>query len=139
MHLHAQGEVCFDKPALSKAPTARNNVSEKLSYTTGDKVVSSPAVSSDGTVYVGSHDNKLHAVNPDGTFKWEYTTGGDVRSSPAIGADGTVYVGNLDGTLYAVDLNTGAIKWTYQTENMIMGSPSFYTKGRKRLSFITFI
>ena len=30
VHLHAQGEVCFGKPALSKAPSERKHVSEKV-------------------------------------------------------------------------------------------------------------
>jgi len=32
-------------------------------YTTGNVVYSSPAVGSDGTVYVGSYDHKLYAIN----------------------------------------------------------------------------
>ena len=42
----------------------------KWSYSTGGLVQSSPAVGSDGTVYVGSFDNNLYAINPDGTLKW---------------------------------------------------------------------
>ena len=30
VHLHTQGEVCFGKPALSKAPSERKHVSEKV-------------------------------------------------------------------------------------------------------------
>ena len=26
----------------------------------------------DGTIYVGSRDNKVYALNPDGTKKWEF-------------------------------------------------------------------
>jgi eukaryotic-like serine/threonine-protein kinase len=65
-------------------------------------VESSPAIGADGTVYVGSDDNKLYAINPDGSLKWTYITGDYVRSSPAIGANGTVYVGSYDGKLYAI-------------------------------------
>jgi outer membrane protein assembly factor BamB len=63
--------------------------------------MSHPTIGADGTIYVGSLDNKLYAINPDGSLKWSYTTGHDVRSSPAIGADGTVYVGSDDKKLYA--------------------------------------
>ena len=52
-------------------------------------------------MYVGSWDNYLYAIKPDGTLKWRYGTGGYVVSSPAIGPDGTVYVGSWDGYLYA--------------------------------------
>ena len=70
-------------------------------------VYSSPAIGADGTVYVGSSDNKLYAISPPasgttGVLKWSFTAGNDVSSSPAIGADGTVYVGSYDGRLYAI-------------------------------------
>ena len=64
---------------------------------------SSPAIGSDGTVYVGSADTKLYAINSkSGEKKWEFETGGAVTSSPAIGSDGTVYVGSVDKKLYAI-------------------------------------
>jgi outer membrane protein assembly factor BamB len=47
-------------------------------YTTGGDVPSSPAVGADGTVYVGSNDDKLYALTAGGELKWNYTTGGDV-------------------------------------------------------------
>ena len=64
---------------------------------------SSPAIGSDGTVYVGSEDTKLYAINgKTGVKLWEFKTGGPVESSPAIGPDGTVYVGSNDNKLYAI-------------------------------------
>ena len=66
-------------------------------------MLSSPAIGSDGTVYVGSKDNKLYAINgKSGVKLWEFETGGEVNSSPAIGSDGTVYVGSYDKKLYAI-------------------------------------
>ena len=53
-------------------------------WATGGFVVSSPAIGSDGTIYVGSYDNKLYALNPDGTTQRVWTTGAPVFSSPAI-------------------------------------------------------
>jgi len=65
--------------------------------------VSSPAIGSDGTVYVGSRDKKLYAINgKSGVKLWEFETGNIVMSSPAIGSDGTVYVGSFDKKLYAI-------------------------------------
>lgn len=77
---------------------------KKWEYLTGFSIVSSPAIGADGTIYVGSRDNRnrLYAINPDGTKKWEFLTGDDVGFSPAIGADGTIYVGSLDHKLYAI-------------------------------------
>ena len=58
-------------------------------------VDSSPAIGTDGTIYVGIGDDNLYALNrADGSLKWKYATGRRLRSSPAIGADGTIYVGS---------------------------------------------
>ena len=38
-------------------------------------ILSSPAIGSDGTIYIGSLDYKLHAINTNGTLKWRYQTG----------------------------------------------------------------
>ena len=74
----------------------------KWNFATGGEVDSSPAIGTDGTVYIGSIDNNLYAINPDGTKKWEFATGEVIESSPAIGTDGTVYVGSGDTNLYAI-------------------------------------
>ena len=72
-------------------------------YETGDAVRSSPAVA-DGVVFVGSDDNKLHAVDAaTGEPKWTYETGDIVYSSPAV-AGGVVFVGSYDKKLHAVSL-----------------------------------
>jgi len=68
----------------------------KWTYATTNAVRSTPAVSPDGgTVYVGSDDHWLYAVDAaDGTLKWKFDTEGKVISSPAVGPDGMIYVGS---------------------------------------------
>ena len=78
----------------------------------GNVVSSSPAIGSDRTIYFGSDDKKLYAVNPDGSKKWMFPTSDSVNSSPAIGSDGTVYFGSK-GKLYALNAN-GTKKWEYK-------------------------
>ena len=89
---------------------------------------SSPAIGSDGTVYVGSYDRNLYAINPDGSLKWKYQTGGWVVSSPAIGSDGTIYVGSHDHKLYAINPD-GSLKWSYNTGRRITSSPAIDAYG----------
>jgi outer membrane protein assembly factor BamB len=85
-------------------------------FETGGEVWSSPAIGSDGTVYVGSNDYKLYAINgKSGVKLWEFETGGNVSSSPAIGSDGTVYVGSYDKKLYAINGKTGVKLWEFST------------------------
>ena len=69
---------------------------------TGGWIRSAPAVDSAGTIYVGSQDSYLYALNPDGGVKWSYATPGEVSASPAIADDGTVYIGSDNGSLYAI-------------------------------------
>ena len=89
------------KPEPTKAKATAG--SKLWEFETGGGVDSSPAIGSDGTVYVGSYDKKLYAINgKSGVKLWEFETGGWVFSSPVIGSDGTVYVGSFDKKLYAI-------------------------------------
>jgi outer membrane protein assembly factor BamB len=71
-------------------------------FRTGGPVFSSPAVSGDGSVFVGSDDAHLYALNRSGGERWNFQTGRAVKSSPSIGADGTVYFGSMDHRFYGV-------------------------------------
>jgi outer membrane protein assembly factor BamB len=62
-------------------------------------VESSPAVSG-GSLYCGSHDHKVYALEVEsGVCLWHYETGGEVGSSPAV-SQGAVFVGSNDGCVY---------------------------------------
>jgi parallel beta-helix repeat protein len=95
-------------------------------YTTGGSISgwSSPVIGSDGTVYVGSGDGKVYALNPDGSVKWIYATGmynkvGAINSLIS-GADGTIYAvsGYYDNRLYALNVD-GTLKWNYKAPGSI--------------------
>jgi outer membrane protein assembly factor BamB len=100
----------------------------KWRYETNSDVSSSPAIAADGTVYVGSDDDCLYALHPDGTTKWWYWTGGDVSSSPAVGADGTVCVGSEDGCQHALFPN-GTLKWRDWPRGTFHTSPAIAADG----------
>ena len=81
-------------------------------------MLSSPAIGSDGTVYVGSVDNKLYAINgKSGVKLWEFRPGGNMLSSPAIGSDGTVYVGSENGKVHALNGKTGTKIWEFNGDS----------------------
>ena len=70
---------------------------------TGDTVDSSPTLTADGTVYIGSEDFKIYALDAaTGAKKWEYLTDYWVESGPAVGPDGTVFVLGWDSRVYAL-------------------------------------
>ena len=94
---------------------------------------SSPAIGSDGTVYVRSRDGKLYAINgKSGVKLWEFETGDSVfgvPSSPAIGSDGTVYVGSYDSKLYALNGKSGDKLWEFETGDFVRSSPAIGSDG----------
>jgi outer membrane protein assembly factor BamB len=107
---------------LSPFSTASDTGVMKWKFITSDVVGSSPAVGADGTIYVGSYDHNLYAVNADGSQRWKFTTGDAVASSPAVGADGTIYVGSFDHNLYAINPD-GLLKWKFATGGGVPSSP----------------
>ena len=94
----------------------------KWMFETGGSVISSPAIGSDGTLYMGSNDGNLYAVNPGGRLKWKFQTEGAVHSRPAIASDGTIYIGSFDHYVYAVNPN-GSLKWRFPTGAEVNASP----------------
>lgn len=82
----------------------------------GSPCGASPVVGSDGTIYAVLGKEILHAVDPDGSLKWEfYLEAYDEHSytSPALDAEDVIYFGSENGKggyLYAV-YPTGILKW----------------------------
>lgn len=99
-------------------------------------LVSSPALATDGTLYVSSFRNILTAINPDGTLKWHYiedSTGGFGWFSPVIGADGIVYLADPEGEnrnkLFAINPD-GSTKWIRTLNNdTVASSPVIGSEG----------
>ena len=82
-----------------------------------------PAVA-DGTVFFGSRDGCLYAVEAEtGKRLWRYSNEGNwVISSPAV-AEGLVIVGNSDGEyIQAIDARTGKEKWRRDTKINVFSS-----------------
>ncbi len=96
----------------------------------------------------GSYDGNFYAVDAkSGELRWKFASEGERRftgrrlhgsdpagesmpdpfdvylSSPTIDAD-TVYVGSGDGNIYALDAGSGALRWKFQTGNVVHASPA---------------
>ncbi|XP_076043329.1 aminoadipate-semialdehyde dehydrogenase [Oratosquilla oratoria] len=86
---------------------------EKWSLKLGDRIESSPCVSSDGTcVYIGCYDGYLYCISIEkGNILWKFKTGGEVKSSPIVDPhSGFVYFGSHDQYLYCVGCD-GVLVW----------------------------
>ena len=79
-----------------------------------DVYLSSPNVV-DGTVYFGSGDGNVYALNAsNGNQEWKFQTDDVIHSSPAVAND-VLYVGSWDTYFYALETATGKEKWRFRT------------------------
>ena len=97
-------------------------------FTVSSYIDSSPAIGADGTIYFGTFDGRLWAVNPQGTRKWVFRAGREIKSSPAVGDDGTIYFGCRDRKFYAVGPD-GKWKWEFKTGAWVDSSPALAQDG----------
>ena len=113
--------------ALSPSALWSAEGEQKWAFSAGGSIYSSPAVGPDGTIYVGSDDKKVYAIQPNGTKKWEFETDGKVISSPAVdyyaGAI-TIYVCSENGRVYALSPDDGTKKWEFETGGVVSSSPA---------------
>jgi outer membrane protein assembly factor BamB len=102
-----------------RAPASGTEGQVVWSVDLGDaRVMASPTVGPDDTIYVANSNGVLFAIASNGSVRWTAQTGRTVKSAPALGADGTVYHATLDGKLYAVappggGSNQGQVSWTF--------------------------
>ena len=74
-----------------------------------------------GTIYVGSEDGNLYAIDAKtGRELWRFRTGGPVPGRPAV-HKGALYFGSWDHHLYALDLETRRVLWKYRCGNIVGG------------------
>jgi outer membrane protein assembly factor BamB len=101
---------------------------------TGSDMESSPTfainpVNGIPTVYIGSDDDNLYAINANnGNELWRFDTGGQVVSSPIVDIDGTIYVGSDNGNVYAINPD-GTPKWLFPTGSSVRSSPAIGQDG----------
>ena len=91
-------------------------------FRAGDAVEGTAAIA-DGTVYVGSYDQFLYALDlKTGQPKWKYK-GGPFKA-PIAWHDGAIYAGDEDGTFHCID-RTGKKRWTYDVGAEVTSGASF--------------
>ena len=110
-------------PQLTGVATAELPIDLELLwiFETEDGIESTAAIAA-GTVYVGTLDGYLYAINLEtGGLKWKYQVSGEIKSSPTVFRN-VVHFGDGMGVFHAVDAQTGESKWTFETEAEIISS-----------------
>ncbi len=87
------------------------------------KINSSPAIAEDGSIYFGSDDGFIYALNPNGRTIWWFETYGVVHSSPSLDRYGNIYIGSDNDKLYSLMPN-GQLNWSFDTDDIVRSSPT---------------
>jgi outer membrane protein assembly factor BamB len=102
---------------------------EKLqSEDLGGSIVGEPAVGPDGTVYVGTFNSQLVALDgstlrPSATWQQPFQTQDWVWAGPALD-NNTLYFGDLSGNFYAINASDGTSVWgPIKPNNSILDTP----------------
>lgn len=91
---------------------------------TYDFLHSSP-VAYEGTIFVGSADHHLYAVDSEsGRELWRFATGDRVRASPLV-HDDKLYISSWDGHLYCLDAGSGELVWSFDAEGVVQSTAAF--------------
>jgi outer membrane protein assembly factor BamB len=85
----------------------------KWQFTADDGIVSTPALSEDGTIYFTTA-KLLYALTPDGKMKWNYFPGAELGSSPMVGPDGSIYIIDAGCVMHAINPD-GSKRWIAQS------------------------
>lgn len=116
-------------------------------FATKGAIQSTPAIYN-STILFTSMDGSFYAIDKNsGKEKWTFKTGGEKQyaavnlfgfdtkgiegadpwdfylSSPIV-KDDVIYFGSGDSHIYALDVNSGALVWTYKTGNVVHSSPA---------------
>ena len=87
-------------------------------------VTESPPLIIDGTIYFGSWDGKMYALDAEThQVKWTFQTGDQVKDAAAYWK-GAIYFGSYDGKVYALDAHTGKERWSASGVANFYASPA---------------
>jgi outer membrane protein assembly factor BamB len=120
---------------------------QRWAFRTNGPVPATPAVHA-GRVYVGSYDGRFYALDAaSGDVVWRFATEGERRfearglhgsqprtqtvadpydvflSNPVV-AEGLVVFGSGDGQVRALDVDSGALRWSYRAGDVVHASPA---------------
>ena len=83
-----------------------------------EKPMTGPAAGKDGTIYFGTNEGYVYALNPDGTEQWHFGVGKAIQYRPVIGEDGILYVATTAQSVHAID-HGGTLAWQFETERRV--------------------
>ena len=108
------------------------NNTYNVPFNSPNSIYTTPAISSDGTIYVGSNEGYIYAINENGTIKFSYNAGNPLQSSPIIDSNNHIYFG-AGKSVYSIGDNTinAYDKWLspFHTNANVNSSPALGQNG----------
>ena len=87
---------------------------EIFKFAAASSLFAPPGVGRDGSVYVGAGDGYVHALAPDGGYRWSYTVKGRIVAAPVEEpSTGRVFVVTSEARLYALEADS-RLRWVFQ-------------------------
>lgn len=115
----ADGDVLWDFPTDPKSARAG------LFYITPAVGVEAVIVASEmpASSFFGQPRNVVWALDLEGRDRWSFDGGaGQYVEGGAIGGN-TFVIGNGDGSVYALDVDTGDLRWEFETGHRVWSTP----------------
>jgi hypothetical protein len=101
-------------------------------FVTGDKIQTAPSIleiNSEKTIFAGSNDDYLYAVNSDGSLQFSFMSENKIQASPSfleINGEAAIFFGNNDGYIHSLNMNgTPLPGWPVVMNGDIEGSVVF--------------
>jgi outer membrane protein assembly factor BamB len=125
--LRADWPMFRGDPQLSGVTTNALPDKLKLSWSveTGGPVTSTAAIVGE-SVYIGSYDKKIYALNlKDGSKRWTFETSGAIEASPLF-LNGRLYIGDTHTNFYCLDATQGTEIWRTGFDDKIISSANYF-------------
>lgn len=108
--------TALDRAAAPASPPADGRLSAEQralgvlwSFRGGAPLPAPPIVGSDGSVYLGTTEGYVHALAPDGAFRWSFTVTGPVSGQISL-SGGRLYAATTAGFFYVIR-SDGTLGW----------------------------
>jgi hypothetical protein len=97
----------------SAKPAGTPQLREVFRFGAGSGLFARPGVGQQGDLYVGSGDGYVHAIRPDGSYRWSYTVKGRVIAPPVEEpATQRAFVVTSEARLYALEPDS-RLRWVF--------------------------
>jgi outer membrane protein assembly factor BamB len=96
---------------------------ENWRYETDGIISSNPLISRNGTIYFGSADSNIYALDLNGTLLWNYSTQSELETSPSECPDGSIVITCYLGERSILALfPNGTVKWVIENDEFFRSS-----------------